>query len=89
MSNKELKTEAIRLIDEIDADRMEDLLFSIRAFREQQNADSDIDSSSPQLLEKLNQSLRQAETGQSISNEDVVKEVKRVLRDKMESSRKG
>lgn len=87
MPSRELKTEAIRLIDEIDADRMEDLLLSIRLLREQQNTGTDFNS--PKLLEKLNQSLRQAEAGQLISNEDVVKEVKRVLRDKMDSSRKG
>lgn len=37
MSDQEMKTEAIRLINEIDADRMEDLLACLRVFREQQD----------------------------------------------------
>lgn len=89
MSNRELQTEAIRLINEIDADRMEDLVLSIRAFKEQQDIETDIDPNSPELLKQLNESLRQLEAGQFISNEDVLKEIKRGLRDKMESSRQG
>ncbi|WP_255700976.1 hypothetical protein [Dyadobacter sp. CY323] len=36
MSNRDLKTEVIRLVNEVDENRMEDLLSSIRSFMEQQ-----------------------------------------------------
>lgn len=89
MSNRELKSEVIRLVNEVDENRMEDLLLSIRSFMEHQNVDNGIDANSPELLQELNQSLLQAELGQLISNNDVLTEVKRVLRDKMDSARKG
>ncbi|MCF0062135.1 hypothetical protein MUK70_23120 [Dyadobacter chenwenxiniae] len=89
MSNRELKSEVIRLVNEVDENRMEDLLLSIRSFMEHQNVDNGIDANSPELLKELNQSLLQAELGQLISNNDVLTEVKRVLRDKMDSARKG
>ncbi|MCF2504098.1 hypothetical protein L0663_11965 [Dyadobacter sp. CY107] len=89
MSNRELKSEVIRLVNEVDENRMEDLLLSIRSFMEHQNVDNGIDANSPELLKELNQSLLQAELRQLISNNDVLTEVKRVLRDKMDSDRKG
>lgn len=89
MSNRELKSEVIRLVNQVDESRMEDLLLSIRSFMEHQNLDNGIDTKSPELLKELNQSLLQAESGQLISNNDVLTEVKRVLRDKMDSTRKG
>ncbi|MCF0049709.1 hypothetical protein LXM25_06570 [Dyadobacter sp. LJ53] len=89
MSNRELKSEVIRLVNEVDENRMEDLLLSIRSFMEHQNVDNGTDANSPELLKELNQSLLQAELGQLISNNDVLTEVKRVLRDKMDSARKG
>ena len=89
MSNRELKSEVIRLVNEVDENRMEDLLLSIRSFMEHQNVDNGIDANSPELLKELNQSLLQAELGQLISNNDVLTEVKRGLRDKMDSARKG
>jgi non-ribosomal peptide synthetase component F len=89
MSGREIKSEVIRLVNTVDADRMEDLLSTIRVFTDQQNIETDIDHNSPELLKKLNQSLHQAESGQLISNEDVLKEVKRVLRAKVDSSGKG
>jgi hypothetical protein len=89
MSNRELKSEVIRLVNEVDENRMEDLLLSIRSFMEHQNVDNGIDANSPELLKELNQSLLQAELGQLISNNDVLTEAKRVLRDKMDSARKG
>jgi len=89
MSNRELKSEVIRLVNEVDENRMEDLLLSIRSFMEHQNVDNGIDANSPELLQELNRSLLQAELGQLISNNDVLTEVKRVLRDKMDSARKG
>lgn len=89
MSNRELKSEVIRLVNEVDENRMEDLLLSIRSFMEHQNVDNSIDANSPELLQELNRSLLQAELGQLISNNDVLTEVKRVLRDKMDSARKG
>lgn len=89
MSNRELKSEVIRLVNKVDENRMEDLLLSIRSFMEHQNLDTGIDANSPELLNELNQSLLQAELGQLISNNDVLTEVKRGLRDKMDSARKG
>ena len=89
MSNRELKSEVIRLVNEVDENRMEDLLLSIRSFMEHQNVDNGIDANFPELLQELNRSLLQAELGQLISNNDVLTEVKRVLRDKMDSARKG
>ncbi|MCE7068741.1 hypothetical protein LZG74_00410 [Dyadobacter sp. CY327] len=89
MSNRELKSEVIRLVNQLDENRMEDLLLSIRSFMEHQNLDNGIDANSPELLKELNQSLLQAELGQLISNNDVLTEVKRGLRDKMDSARKG
>ena len=89
MSNRELKSEVIRLVNEVDENRMQDLLLSIRSFMEHQNVDNSIDANSPELLQELNRSLLQAELGQLISNNDVLTEVKRVLRDKMDSPRKG
>ncbi|WP_157486615.1 hypothetical protein [Dyadobacter alkalitolerans] len=89
MSNRELKSEVIRLVNQLDENRMEDLLLSIRSFMEHQNVDNGIDANSPELLKELNQSLLQAELGQLISNNDVLTEVKRGLRDKMDSARKG
>lgn len=89
MSNRELKSEVIRLVNQLDESRMEDLLLSIRSFMEHQNLDNGIDANSPELLKELNQSLLQAELGPLISNNDVLTEVKRGLRDKMDSARKG
>ncbi|MEO6287222.1 MAG: hypothetical protein ABIN80_22160 [Dyadobacter sp.] len=89
MSSREIKSEVIRLVNTVDADRMEDLLSTIRAFTDQQDIDTDIDHNSPELLKELNQSLQQAKAGQLISNGDVLKEVKRVLRAKVDFSGKG
>jgi hypothetical protein len=88
MSDQEMKAEAIRLINEIDADRMEDLLSCLRVFREQQDYDSAY-SNSPEVIEQLNRSLRQAQTGPLYTNEEVFNEIRRGLRDRMDSSRKG
>ena len=87
MSTLELKTEAIRLINEINADRMQDIVFSLRAFKEQQDMETEVDVNSPENLAKLNDSLHQAAVGHLISTEDVLNEGKRVLRDKMDFSR--
>lgn len=40
MSDQEMKSEAIRLINEINSDRMEDLLACLRVFRELQDDDT-------------------------------------------------
>ena len=53
MSDQEMKTEAIRLINEIDADRMEDLLSCLRVFREQQDYNNSSYSNSPEVIEQL------------------------------------
>lgn len=89
MSDKEMKTEAIRLINEIDEDRMEDLLSCLRVFREQQDYDTNAYSNSPEVIEQLNRSLREAETGPLYTTEEVFKEVRRGLRDRMDRSSKG
>gem|GEM_PF-2727811 len=89
MSDQEMKNEAIRLINEIDADRMEDLLSCLRVFREQQDYDDRAYSNSPEVIEQLNRSLREAKTGPFYTNEEVFSEVRRGLRDRMDRSSKG
>ena len=89
MSDQEMKTEAIRLINEIDADRMEDLLSCLRVFREQQDYDNSAYRNSPEVIEQLNRSLREAKTGPLYTNEEVFKEIRRGLRDRMDRSSKG
>lgn len=89
MSDQEMKTEAIRLINEIDANRMEDLLLCLRVFKEQQDYDNSAYSNSPEVIEQLNRSLREAKTGPLYTNEEVFKEIRRGLRDRMDRSRKG
>ncbi len=86
-SRREIKAELMQLVNQVSDGRLQDLLLTIRAFAEQE-AHSGFDSRSPEFLEKLNQSLLQAETGQLFSNEEVFKEIRRGLRDKMDSSRK-
>lgn len=88
MSDQEMKTEAIRLINEIDADRMEDLLSCLRVFREQQDFDNSAYRNSPEVIEQLNRSLREAKTGPLYTNEEVFKEIRRGLRDRVDRSRK-
>lgn len=88
MSDHEMKAEAIRLINEIDADRMDDLLACLRIFREQQDYTSSY-TNSPEVIEQLNRSLREAKTGPLYSNEEVFNEIRRGLRDRMDRSRKG
>ncbi|WP_143016914.1 hypothetical protein [Dyadobacter soli] len=83
MSDQEMKNEAIRLINEIDADRMEDLLACLRVFREQQDYASSY-SNSPEVIEQLNRSLREAKTGPFYTTEEVFSEVRRDLRDRMD-----
>ena len=72
MSAVELKLEVIRLVNEMDAALMEDLLSSIHVFIEQQNV-QDIDTTSPELLKSLNESLIQAGQNELLSNEEVLK----------------
>jgi hypothetical protein len=72
MSSVELKSEVIRLVNEMDAALMEDLLSSIHVFIEQQNV-QDIDTTSPELLKSLNESLIQAGQNELLSNEEVIK----------------
>jgi hypothetical protein len=52
MPGREIKSEVIRLVNTVDADRMEDLLSTIRAFTDQQGIETDIDHNSPELLKK-------------------------------------
>lgn len=78
MSSVELKSEVIRLVNEMDVALMEDLLSSIHVFIEQQNV-QDIDTTSPELLKSLNESLIQAGQNKLLSNEEVIKETKKWL----------
>jgi len=78
MSSVELKSEVIRLVNEMDAALMEDLLSSIHVFIEQQNI-QDINTTSPELLKSLNESLIQARQNELLSNEEVIKETKKWL----------
>ena len=89
MSDQEMKTEAIRLINEINEDRMADLLSCLRVFREQQDYDTSSYSNSPEVIEQLNRSLLEAKTGPLYTNEEVFKEIRRGLRDRMDRSSKG
>lgn len=86
-SRREIKAELMQLVNEVSDDRLQDLLLTIRAFAEQEEH-AGFDSHSPEFLEKLNQSLREAETGPLFSNEEVFNEIRRGIRDKMESARK-
>ena len=78
MSSVELKSEVIRLVNEMDAALMEDLLSSINVFIEQQNL-HDIDTTSLAILKSLNESLIQARQNELLSNEEVIKETKKWL----------
>lgn len=78
MSSVELKSEVIRLVNEMDAALMEDLLSSIHVFIEHQNAQN-IDTTSPELLKTLNESLIQAGQDKLLSNEEILKETKKWL----------
>ena len=51
MTNHEMKTGAVRLINEINEDRMDDLLSCLRVFREQQDFDNSVYSNSPEVIE--------------------------------------
>ncbi|WP_177194076.1 hypothetical protein [Dyadobacter sp. SG02] len=86
-SRREIKAELMQLVNEVSDNRLHDLLLTIRAFADQE-AYASFDDHSPEFLEKLNQSLLQAETGQVLSSEEVFKEVRRGLQDRMDSTRK-
>ncbi|WP_439558374.1 hypothetical protein [Dyadobacter sp.] len=78
MSASELRAEAIRIVNEIDDDRMEDLLTMLNCLVEQQNAES-IEIDPAELNRLLTESLKQAQQGNLIPNEQVLKEGKEWL----------
>ena len=78
MSASELRAEAIRIVNEIDDDRMEDLLTMLNCLVEQQNAES-IETDPAELNRLLTESLKQAQQGNLIPNEQVLKEGKEWL----------
>ncbi|QRR02746.1 hypothetical protein [Dyadobacter sandarakinus] len=73
MSTLELRTEVLRLVNEVDADRIEDLLSSIRAFVAEEQG-HDLQTDTPEIRAALNESLRQVSKGELFSNKDVIKE---------------
>ncbi|KQS32616.1 hypothetical protein [Dyadobacter sp. Leaf189] len=78
MSASELRAEAIRIVKEIDDNRMEDLLKMLNCLVEQQNAQS-IEIDPAELNRLLIESLKQAQQGNLIPNEQVLKEGKEWL----------
>ena len=78
MSVIELKSEVIRLVNEMDENRMEDLLSSIKVFIEQQEP-NETDLNHVDLLKSLNESLNQVRQNQLLPNEEVLKETKKWL----------
>jgi hypothetical protein len=78
MSAIEIKSEVIRLVNEMDENLMEDLLSSIRVFIEQQEH-SGTDTNTPDILKSLSKSLNELKQGQLLSNEEVEQETKKWL----------
>ena len=78
MSVIEIKSEVIRLVNEIDEDRMEDLLSSIKIFIEEQES-HEIEVTEPDLLKSLNESLNRIGQDELLSNEEIIKETKKWL----------
>lgn len=78
MSTIELKSEIIRLVNEIDGELMEDLLFSIKTFMRQQEQPP-IDTNSEELTNVLNSAL--AEIGQHnlLSNDEILVQTRKWL----------
>jgi hypothetical protein len=78
MNDQELRMEAIRLVDEINEDRLEDVVACLRVFREQQDfVPHDIDTE--ELKRHLDESIKQAQRGELIPHEQVVKEINELL----------
>lgn len=78
MSAIEIKSEVIRLVNEMDENLMEDLLSSIRIFMEQQEP-YEVDTNTPEILKSLNKSLKGLKQGQLLSNEEIGQETKKWL----------
>ena len=78
MSAIEIKSEVIRLVNEMDENLMEDLLSSIRIFIEQQEP-YEVDADTPEILKSLNKSLKGLKQGQLLSNEEIEQETKKWL----------
>lgn len=76
MSAIEIKSEVIRLVNEMDENLMEDLLSSIRIFIEQQEP-YEVDTNTPEILKSLNKSLKGLKQGQLLSNEEIEQETKK------------
>ena len=78
MSAIEMKSEVIRLVNEMGEDLMADLLSSIKVFMEQQEP-SEIDANAPGVIKSLNDSLNEIGQNALVSNEKVIKETKKWL----------
>jgi hypothetical protein len=78
MSASELRAEAIRIVNEIDDDRMEYVLQVLNCLLEQRNTES-IEIDPAELNRLLTESLKQAQEGNLIPNEQVLKEGKEWL----------
>jgi len=78
MSTIELKSEVIRLVNEMDEDLMEDLLLSIKVFVEKQ-VPNEIDTNSPDLVKSLKESLGDVEQSTLLSNAEILKETQKWL----------
>jgi hypothetical protein len=78
MSTIEIKSEVIRLVNEMDGDLMEDLLSSIKIFMRQQEQ-IETDTNSEQILGMLNKSLGEVEKDSLLSNDEILNETKKWL----------
>ncbi len=76
MSTIEIKSEVIRLVNEMDGDLMEDLLSSIKIFMRQQEQ-IETDTNSEQILGMLNKSLGEVEKDSLLSNDEILNETKK------------
>ena len=78
MSTIEIKSEVIRLVNEMDGDLMEDLLSSIKIFMRQQEQ-IETDTNSDQILGMLNKSLGEVEKDSLLSNDEILNETQKWL----------
>jgi hypothetical protein len=75
MAATSLKTQVHELVERVDELYMEDLLHSIKLFLEQHQA-IDFDDASPEIMNKLQKSLVQANEGTLVSNEEMKRRTK-------------
>jgi hypothetical protein len=75
MTETPLKTQVHELVERVDELYMEDLLHSIKLFLEQRQT-TGFDDASPEIMNKLQQSLVQANEGTLVSNEEMKRQTK-------------